>query len=263
MNIRTIMAALVLSASAAIAAAQVAPQAGAELPAKPAPTAPKAEGKIEARLRAIFEKELGGKVDAVAKAPYPGLYEVHWEGKVAYTDADAKYFLLGMLFDMPTKRNLTKESINRLSAVAWKDLPLDWSIKQVKGDGSRKLAVFEDPFCGYCKMLRKTFEELNNVTIYTFLLPVIAEESMGRSVAVWCSADPVKAWGDWMVRDIAPAEASCEHPLEKVVQFALKARITGTPTVFFPDGTRASGAIPLLELEQKLSMHAAGSAKNP
>lgn len=210
----------------------------------------------EASVKKAVEAWLGGKVEGVRKTSLLGLYEVRSGSELFYTDEKVSLIFDGSIIDTKTRQNLTQERINKLSAINFADLPLELAVKTVKGDGKRVFATFEDPNCGYCKKLAKDLAGMNNVTIYTFLLPILSRDSADKSKAVWCAADRAKAWSDLMVNGIVPAAGTCDAPIEKVVALAQKHNIRGTPTIFLTNGERIPGAIPLAMLEQKLTQAA-------
>ena len=209
----------------------------------------------EADIRKMMEAKLGTKVESVTKSGYMGLYEVYADGNIFYTDEKMSAIVVsGQLIDAKTMKNVTDERMKKLTAIRFGDLPLERAIKQVRGDGKRVMATFEDPNCGYCKRLAKELQKLDNVTIYTFLLPILSEDSVHKSKQIWCSSDRAKVWNDWMVDGKAPAgREDCDTAaVTKNQEFGRKLNITGTPTMFFADGERVPGAIPLARIEQKL-----------
>jgi thiol:disulfide interchange protein DsbC len=207
----------------------------------------------EAKVKQAVEAALGEKTEGVRKTNVLGLYEVRIGGEILYTDEKANYLITGNIIDLKTRQNLTQERLNKLSAIKFSDLPLELAVKTVKGDGKRVFATFEDPNCGYCKKLAKEMAGMNNVTIYTFLLPILSQDSAEKSKAVWCAADRAKAWSDLMVNGTVPAAGTCDAPIEKVMALAQKYKIRGTPTIFLPNGERIPGAVPIAQLEQKLA----------
>lgn len=244
------LSALMLSlAVPAVVSAQgpTAKPAAAAVAAPPAPTA------AESNVRKLFTDRFGAvAIDSVTRTPY-GLFEVRIGSDLLYTDDKVSFVLDGTLIDAATKRNVTRERVEKLLAINFDDLPLDLAIKQVRGNGSRRLALFEDPNCGYCKQLRKSMQGIDNVTVYTFLYPILAPDSTTKSRAVWCSADRGKTWDDWMLNGKTPSNAgTCDTPIDKVVALGKKLQITGTPTIFFGDNTRVGGAMPPDQLKAKL-----------
>lgn len=207
----------------------------------------------DAKVKQAVEAAIGAKPDSVRKTGILGLYEVVVGGEILYTDEKVNYLITGNIIDTKSRQNLTQERLNKLSAIKFADLPLELAVKTVKGDGKRVFATFEDPNCGYCKKLAKDLAVMNNVTVYTFLLPILSRDSAEKSRAVWCAADRAKAWSDLMVNGIAPAAGTCDAPIEKVLALAQKYNIRGTPTIFLTSGERIPGAIPLAQLEQKLA----------
>jgi thiol:disulfide interchange protein DsbC len=213
----------------------------------------------EAAVKKAVEGKLNFKVDGVRKTPYLGLYEVTAGSDVIYTDEKVTYFFAGNVIEVATKKNLTQERVRQLSVIKFSDLPLENAVKVVRGNGKRVIATFEDPNCTYCKRLAKDLATMDNVTIYTFLYPILSQDSYEKAKAVWCAADRGKAWQDLMVQGTVPAGRSdCDTPLEKNLALGQKLRVTGTPTLFFTSGERIPGAISLAELEQMLAKAGGG-----
>ena len=216
---------------------------------------------LAAAQEAAIRKNLAARVpalaniDEVSKTPMNGLYEVRVGTDVLYTDAEGNFLLHGNLLDTRSGRNLTEERMDKLLAVDFKTLNLKHAITMVRGNGKRKLAVFEDPNCGYCKRFEKELQKVDNITVHFFLIPILGEDSVTKSRQIWCSADKAKAWTDWMVRDVAPkGNAICNtEALTANLDFAKKYRITGTPTIVFADGARVPGAINAQQIEQQLA----------
>lgn len=210
----------------------------------------------EAEIRKSLEAKLGTRVDSVSKSGYLGLYEVYADGNIFYTDEKVTAILVNaQLIDAKSMKNVTEERTRKLTAIKFSDLPLDRAIKSVRGDGKRVLATFEDPNCGYCKRLAKDLLKLDNVTIYTFLYPILSEDSLRKSKQIWCAPDRLKAWNDWMVDGKAPGgREDCDTTaVARNQEFGRKLNISGTPTIFFGDGERVPGAVPLARIEQKLN----------
>ncbi|WP_292040891.1 DsbC family protein [Massilia sp. UBA6681] len=215
-----------------------------------------AQNTTEATIKKALEPRLGGaKIESIRETPYSGLYEVRVAGDILYTDKKGDYLFIGHVYDTKTSTNLTRARIEEVNKIKFSDLPLELALKQVKGNGKRVIAVFEDPNCGYCKRLRQTtLKEIDNVTIYTFMYNILSEDSFVKSKNIWCAADRVKAWDDWMINNKLPpaAPSGCESPNDQVVALGQKLRIQGTPAIFFTDGSRIPGAIDLKGLEAKL-----------
>ncbi|MDR2186650.1 MAG: DsbC family protein [Azonexus sp.] len=204
----------------------------------------------------IMEERLGTKVESVVKAGYLNLYEVYADGNIYYTDDKVSAVMVGgQLIDVRSRQNITEERLRKLTAIRFGDLPLERAIKVVRGDGKRALATFEDPNCGYCKRLAKEMQKLDNVTIYVFLYPILSEDSLKKSKQIWCSADRAKTWTDWMVDGKTPSgREDCDTAaVARNQEYGRRLNISGTPTLFFADGERVPGAIPLARIEQKLN----------
>jgi thiol:disulfide interchange protein DsbC len=218
-----------------------------------------AAGAQEAAIR----KNLGERIpqfkniDEVTRTPMPGLFEVRINGmEIFYTDAEGNFLVQGSLFDTRQRRNLTEERVDKLSAISFDLLPVKDAFTIVRGNGKRKLAVFEDPNCGYCKRFERDLQKVDNVTIHMFLYPILGPESLEKSRQIWCSKDVAKAWIDYMVRDQAPGQTvtpACDvAALTRNVEFGRKYKINGTPTLLFADGSRVPGAISSAQVEKYL-----------
>jgi thiol:disulfide interchange protein DsbC len=200
------------------------------------------------------------QIDEVRKSEIPGLYEVRVDGsEIYYTDAKADFLIEGSLIDTRSKRNLTEERVEKLTAVKFDSLPLKDAFIVVRGNGERKLAVFEDPNCGYCKRFERDLQKVDNVTIYMFLYPILGADSVEKSKAIWCAKDRVAAWLDWMLRDqsATSAAAGCDATaLSRNVELGRKHKINGTPTLLFTNGSRVPGAVDAKKVEQMLTLAA-------
>lgn len=191
------------------------------------------------------------KIEHIAKTPYAGLYEVVIDNELMYTDAQGEYLFEGNVIETKSRHDLSEERRRVLFAIDFDKLPLDLAVKKVKGDGKRKVAIFTDPNCGYCRKLEKELSHVNDVTIYFFMYPIFpGSDEIVRNVL--CAKNPVKAWDDWMLSEIVPAKASCRTQTDKVLALGKKLRVNGTPNLIFASGTQAPGFLPAAELEKKL-----------
>ena len=198
-------------------------------------------------------------VESIAKTPFDGLYEIVLGGRILYTDEKVSYVFIGSLLDTrgAGERDLTRERGAQLAAQTLRKAT-DQAIKRVRGNGKRVIYTFEDPNCGYCKQLQKELTKVNDITIYTFLMPILSQDSVEKSRAIWCAKDRAKAWDDVMLRGATlPGEAKCDTPIEKNKELAQRFRISGTPAIFLADGRMLGGYVPADELEQ--AMNSAGS----
>lgn len=243
---------------AACAVLALAPAARAQAPAP----ANAASGPVPAALEATLRKNLAervpslSKIEEINRTPMAGLYEVRVGGDLFYTDAEGNYLLNGQMLDTRQRKNLTEERLEKILAINFDDLPVKDAFTIVRGNGKRRMAVFEDPNCGYCKKFERELQKVDNVTIHMFLLPILGRDSAEKSRNIWCARDKGKAWLDWMTRDQAAprAEAGCDvAPLARNVEFAKRYNISGTPTLFFTSGTRVPGMIPAAEVEKMLA----------
>ena len=211
----------------------------------------------EATIRKNLAERLPNlpKIDEVTKTPMPGLYEVRVNhSEIFYTDEQGNYLIQGSMIDTKARVDLTEQRLEKLTAIAYKDLPLKDAFTIVRGNGKRKMAVFEDPNCGYCKRFERDLVKIDNVTVHVFLYPILSADSGEKSRNIWCAKDKSKAFLDWMVRDVTPPAASCDAAaVARNVEFGKKARITGTPTIIFADGSRVPGAIDAARIEKFLT----------
>jgi len=212
------------------------------------------EVSLKKALEAAYPKF---KIESVIKTPYAGLYEVFMGGQIIYTDEKLTFLIAeGRLVDPKTKKDVTGERLDELTKIDFNSLPLDQAIKVVKGNGSRKLVVFSDVDCPFCKKLEQNeLSNITDVTVYTFLYPIeqLHPDAANKSKSIWCASNRVKAWNDWIFNNKLPANAgNCEVPLERVGELARKFGVTSTPTLIFSDGKRMLGAQPYKEIEKSM-----------
>ncbi|MFO1326931.1 MAG: DsbC family protein [Rubrivivax sp.] len=211
----------------------------------------------EAAIRKALTERLPSlpKIDEVSKSPIPGLYEVRIGTEIYYADEKGDFLVNGSIIDTRTRTNLTDARIDKLTAVEFSQLPVKDAIVYKQGSGARKMAVFADPNCGYCKRFERDLLALKDVTIYTFVYPILGPDSNVKSRDIWCAKDPAKAWRTWMIDGTVPTKAmgQCDTAaLDRNVEFGRKYRVQGTPALFFEDGTRRPGALPGAEVEKLL-----------
>jgi thiol:disulfide interchange protein DsbC len=212
------------------------------------------EASVKKAVEAAYPKF---KVESVTKTAYAGLYEVFMGGQIIYTDEKMTFLIAeGRLVDPKTKKDITGERMEELTKIDFSSLPLDQAIKVVKGNGSRKLVVFSDVDCPYCKRLEQNeLTNITDVTIYTFLYPIaqLHPDSAAKSKSIWCASNRVKAWEDWILNNQLPkTTGNCEVPLERIGELARKIGVTSTPTLIFADGKRMLGAQPYQEIERAM-----------
>ncbi|WP_277186173.1 DsbC family protein [Caballeronia sp. BR00000012568055] len=208
------------------------------------------------KIKSTLESRMGdATIKSVDKTPIPGLYEVNLGTQIVYSDATGNYVLLGDLVDTRNSKNLTEARMSEINKIDFAKLPLEDAVKVVKGNGSRKIAVFSDPNCPYCKQLETTLKSIDNVTVYTFLYPVLSPDSTAKSKSIWCSKDRGMTWESWMLDHKAPSTAgTCDTTaIDKNLKLGRSMNVTGTPTVFLVDGRRLPGAVPADRLEKELS----------
>ena len=210
----------------------------------------------EKQIRTEIQKRLGtsANVRNVTPSPIPGLFEVQVNNEIFYTDSNAKYLIQGEMVELASGNNLTTKRQEDINRIKWSDLPQAQAFKVVRGNGSRQIAVFSDPNCGYCKRLEKTLQQLDNVTIYNYLIPILSADSALKSKQIWCAADQQKVWNDWMLNNLGPSgKSDCANPIDKNLTLAKNYGINGTPSIFFTDGSRFPGAVQLTDIEKKLA----------
>jgi thiol:disulfide interchange protein DsbC len=210
----------------------------------------------EAQIRKVVESKLSVKVEGVQPGPL-GLYEVRFRGasgvRVVYTDADATHIFLGKIYDARNDRDLTEERLRKLNVIRFDALPLQQAVKIQRGNGKRVLAMFSDPYCPYCKQFEQTLQQIDNITVYVFMYPVIKPDLADHSRAVWCSPDRGKAWLDLAMRGKpSPASASCDTPVEKNLELGRKLGVNSTPTLILANGERISGGVSAADLRELL-----------
>jgi thiol:disulfide interchange protein DsbC len=203
----------------------------------------------EAEIRRALEPKLGGvRIDGIQPAPLPGLFEVRFrtrEGmQIWYTDANGVYLIEGNLYEAKSEKNLTEERIRKLTAIDFESLPLDLAVRVQRGNGKRVMAIFADPYCPACLQFEKELAQVDDLTLFVFMFPVIRPELADHSRAVWCSQDRARAWLDLAQRHRKPvANAACRNPVDQVLELGGKLNIRATPTMFLSNGERISGVL--------------------
>lgn len=225
-----------------------------------------ASGADDQLIRRAIEPRLNGaKIEAIQASPVPGLMEIRFRTaqgiQILYTDPKGENIIQGEIFDTRSGRNLTDERISKLSAIKFEALPFERAVKIVRGTGKRVMAMFTDPYCPYCVSFEQTLQQVDDVTVYVFMYPVIRPERIADSKGVWCAPDRAKAWLDLALRKTPPANsAACDNPVDSIVTFGKSIGVNGTPTVFFENGERASG-MPLAALRSRLDQVAREGAQ--
>lgn len=220
-----------------------------------------AAGADEQQIRRSIEPKLNGaKIEAVQPSPIPGLMEVRFRTsqgvQILYTDPKGENVVQGEIFDSKTGRNLTDERISKLSAIRFDSLPLDKAVKIVRGNGKRVAAMFSDPYCPACQSFEQTLQQVDDLTLYVFMFPVIRPERIDDSKSIWCAADRSKAWLDLALRKKAPAAATCDNPVESIVALGQTIGVRATPTLFFENGERQQGGLSANDLRTRMDLAA-------
>ncbi len=207
------------------------------------------ENEIRQSLQSKFPNV---KVEHIVKTPYSGLYEVVIDNDLFYTDAQGEYLFQGNVIEARSRRDLSEERRRVLFAIDFDKLPLELAVKKVKGNGKRKLAIFTDPNCSFCRKLEKELSRVSDVTVYFFMYPIFpGSDEIVRNVL--CSKNPVKAWDDWMLSEIAPARATCATQTDKVMALGQKLHVNGTPNLVFANGMQSPGYLSAADLERNLN----------
>ncbi len=209
--------------------------------------------------KALSEQFPGAQISSVTKTPYSGLFEVYLDGQIVYIDAKGQYVFIGDMVDLKNRTNLTQARLNKLQAVKWDTLPLNNALKTVKGKGERKLVVFSDVDCPYCRKFEEELTKVDNITVYTFLYPIegLHPKAVQTSKQIWCAPDRNKAWDDYITRGTVPRnDGKCANPVDATIALGSKLKVSGTPTLIFANGQRVPGMVPAAQLERLLAANA-------
>lgn len=222
----------------------------------------------EVQIRKVLERKLGTvRIEGVTPAPVAGLWEVRYRTpngvQVVYTDAAATYIIQGRIYDLQNDKDLTDERLRKLNAIRFDSLPFDLAVKVTRGNGKRVLAMFSDPYCPACRQFERSLAQLDDLTVYVFMYPVIRPENADHSRAVWCSSDRAKAWLELAAAPqpkVPEAGTACDDPVDKVLALGRKLAVNSTPTLFLTNGERLSGGLGARELRELLDKVAAETA---
>jgi len=213
----------------------------------------------EAEIRRSLEPRLGGKIEGVQPGPVPGLFEVRFRTpdgvQVVYVDATGTYVIQGKVYDLRTDRDLTEERLRKLNAIKFESLPLDLAVKVQRGNGKRVLAMFSDPYCPACRQFERSLAQIDNITVYIFMYPVIRPENADHSRMVWCSQDRAKAWLELAAAPkpkLPDAPKGCGDPVDKVLKLGRSLAVNSTPTLILANGERLAGGLPAADLTELL-----------
>lgn len=212
---------------------------------------------VLAKLKELYPST---QFTGIRKSEVDGIYEVMMRNNVAYTDKTGRFFMFGHLWDMQERTDVTAERLADANKVDFDSLPLSDAFVRVKGKGKRRIALFSDPDCPYCKRLEVELAKLDDITIYTFPYPLdqLHPDAKRKSVAIWCAKDQGKAWDEFMqIGKITPLEVNCENPVERNIALGNSMGINGTPTMILSNGHKLSGALPADQLEKAIQGAAA------
>ncbi len=221
----------------------------------------------EAAIRKAIAERMPNapKIDEVRPSPMPGLWEIRIGNEIRYTDPTGSYLIEGELVDLKARKNLTEERVAQLNRVDFAALPFKDALVWKSGTGKRRIAVFADPNCGYCKRFERGLQELKDVTVYTFLIPILGGDSSEKSRAIWCAKDGAGTWLAWMLKGEQPpkAPAGCDDgALERNLALSRKIHVNGTPAILLEDGSRIPGAVSPAELERRLQALSTPTSKS-
>jgi thiol:disulfide interchange protein DsbC len=213
----------------------------------------------EAVIRRALEPRLGVKIEGIQPGPLPGLFEVRFRTpdgvQVVYADATGTYVVQGKIYDLRSDRDLTEERLRKLNAIKFESLPLDLAVKVQRGNGKRVVAMFSDPYCPACRQFERSLAQIDNITVYVFMYPVIRPENADHSRAVWCAPDRAKAWLDLAAAPkpkLPPTAAGCGDPVDKVLKLGRSLAVNSTPTLILANGERLAGGLSAADLTELL-----------
>jgi thiol:disulfide interchange protein DsbC len=213
----------------------------------------------EAVIRRALEPRLGVKIEGIQPGPLPGLFEVRFRTpdgmQVVYADATGNYVIQGKIYDLRTDRDLTEERLRKLNAIKFESLPLDLAVKVQRGNGKRVLAMFSDPYCPACRQFERSLAQIDNITVYVFMYPVIRPENADHSRMVWCSQDRAKAWLELAAAPkpkLPDASKGCSDPVDKVLKLGRSLAVNSTPTLILANGERLAGGLSAADLTELL-----------
>lgn len=226
-----------------------------------APAVAFSQAELPAAQLSVLKQKLSQRmpqlppIEGARTTSMAGLIELRSGGNIFYTDASGDHIIDGQLIDARNQRNLTEARMDEINQVDFSTLPLRDAVRWKSGNGKRRMVVFSDPNCGYCKRLERDIQKLKDVTVYTFMIGILGDDSRTKSDHIWCSKDRTRAWLDWMLDGVAPQKAlgQCSSPLQRNMALAQKLRVNGTPAIMFEDGSRLPGAASLQTMEQRLA----------
>lgn len=185
-------------------------------------------------------------VEDVIFLPTVNLYELHIKNNtnLAFTNPNIDYFLMaGEIVDAKNKKSITadRELINVQRFFF--NLPVDKAIVIKYGKGTRKVAIFTDPDCPFCKASDQDIhKKLTNqdITFYYYMNPLKIpghEEAPLKARKIWCSPDKGKAWTDWMINGVLPNNpGTCANPVADTKALSEAVGFNSTPTLVFDNG---------------------------
>ncbi len=207
---------------------------------------------VEAELAALLQERHGLEAEFVKPTPIDGLYAVFIDGDLFYMTKDASYVLDGRLVNTQTQEDLGEKMKMEALVKRYRELPLDRAVKQVVGNGERKLVLFSDPACTYCRMLEHSILKAGNVTAYTFVVPVLPQGPVSVEDIV-CAKDPSRAWADWMSKGVEPPKqaAGCDNGvIEANLRLARSYNLRGVPFILLKDGSTVGGSVSAEQLDR-------------
>lgn len=226
-------------------------------------------GALSAAQLKVIQQKLAQRlpslppIESARTTPMGGLIELKAGNSVLYSDATGEYLIEGQLLETRSQRNLTEERLEDINRVDFNAFQFKDAVTWKNGTGARRLVVFADPNCGYCKQLERELQKIKDVTVYTFMIPILGDDSRTKTEHIWCLKDRTQAWRDWMLNGVTPSRAfgMCASPTQRNLALAQRLRVTGTPAMFFEDGTRLAAAAPAATIEQRLNRAEARSGR--
>jgi thiol:disulfide interchange protein DsbC len=203
-------------------------------------------------------------IDAVTPSVVKGLWELRIGSELIYSDEHGSFVIEGHIIDTTRRLNVTEQRLEQLTAVDFRKLPLQDAVVWKQGRGTRRLVVFADPGCGYCKQLERDLNQVPDITVYVFLVPVLGGDSPATSRAIWCARDRGRVWRGWMLDGTAPPPPGtrCDSSvLERNLALGRKHGLVGTPLLVFEDNHKVPGIMSAADIAKKLDALAAAKRK--
>ncbi len=215
----------------------------------------------EAALKARFSK-LNIEIDSIKPAPFSGMVEIQTSGGVLFAANDGSHFITGTLFSLDKEGNYKdviaarQAPINAAKIAEFKDSMIEYKAENEK----YAVTVFTDITCGYCVRLHSQMEDYTDrgITIRYLAFPRNgatggAADQLAR---VWCSADPAEGMHEAKIERKTPTPvkdlAQCNTTVQNHYNLGRELGISGTPSLFLPNGEKVGGYLPADALLERL-----------